>query len=325
MASLDNLPDNMSEYFTAIRRGATDLLVGTDKVDVGRSMIVSNLLMAAKTDEDFRITLAARSLALVTKRNDENKSEVDAAKRYFADLFLSENSDLSGRVTQKDEADKLSRDRHNNKVSALEQAAMFAAFVIIAIDHCKVWQSLSAPKNKANKGNIMMSFDGANIVWPDRTKTLDTMSDASTHIMISNRAGAWRYSSLETMGKAVAEMKGLRKTTAARATPIADAAQAMRNSVEANDAKALKPPKTRLEVFEMFIATLDYLNSSDVEDHLDSVIVRPFREHVIEKMADVQKALTASQLKHAGADAQDAVKADLERKRKERDEQNKAA
>lgn len=289
MTTLNNMPDNVAELFKDIRTGARDLMIGSEKQDIGRGVVTASVLLIASIDVEYRSQIVARATALVSTRTDENKSEVDAARVYFRDLFLGEQSDYNDRVSQKDEPDRLSRDRHNNKVQVIDSAAMFTAYCVLAVDHGKVWQSLSPPKNKANRGSVNMTLDGASILWPDRRKSLETME--ATFVTISNRAGAWRMSALETIGKAVAQHKGIRKAAQTKATPIRDAAKTLQNSLEANDTKVLNQSvDNRLAAFSALIALIDALNDRTFTHHLDSAVVAPFRQHVEARLKEAADA-----------------------------------
>ncbi len=288
MATLDNMPETVSELFKDVRSGARDLVTGIDKVDIGRGVVTSAMLLICAADAEYRSQMVARAYSLVTKRTDENKQEVDAARVYFRDMLVKEDSDTATRLTQKDEPDRMSRDRHNNKAQALDAAATFAAYCIIAEDHVKVWQSLSAPRVKANKGSVNMTLDGVSIMWPDRKKSLENMEQ--TFVTISNRAGAWRMSSLETIGKAVAEMKGLRAAAKTKATPVRDAAAIAVNSLEANDIKTINSSvENRLALFTLAVSVIDTLNDKTFVDHIGNDVVAPFRERVVALLDKAQQ------------------------------------
>jgi hypothetical protein len=249
--------------------------------------MASNLALICAADAELRVEYVARALSLVTTRTDENKGEVDAAKEWFRDFFDgSKGSKCFDRATQDDEPDVSPRHRQNNKAQAIESACKFAAHVLIALDHCKVYQQLSPSKQK---GSVKLTTVGASIIWPDKKKSLDEMDEKT--VTVSNKAGAWRMSFLESMGKEIVMQKGLRKRPAGKATPLVDAAATMQNSIEGNDTKVLNTSvDARLAAFNTLIAMVDFLNDRTFVGHLDSAIVAPFRAHVEARLNDANVA-----------------------------------
>jgi hypothetical protein len=287
MTTETNMAPEVAEYIKAAQRGAFMLARGSEDVDIGRGSMASALALVCAASVSHREEIVPRCFSLVTTRTDENKGEVDAAKEWFRDFYDgTKDSHNYKRATQDDEPDVIPRHRANNKAQAIESACKFAAHVLIALDHCKVYQQLSPSKQK---GSMKLTTVGASIIWPDKKKSLDEMDEKT--VTVRNKAGAWRMSYLESMGKEIVMQKGLRKRPVGKATPLRDAAATMLNSIEGNDTKTLNTSvENRLAAFNTLIALVDMLNDRTFVNHLDSNVVAPFRAHVEAKLNEANEA-----------------------------------
>jgi hypothetical protein len=145
------------------------------------------------------------------------------------------------------------------------------------------WSNVTGTKHT---DMFSMSDDNMKRLFPKKEKTIDK---SPYKMLVIDTFGTFTFKAIRAVGDDAlikAKIKKAPPTPAQRAVPVRDIVAKMGDVVENADSKAFDNA-TRLASFSALIKLIDALNDTNVNGHLDSKIVAPFREHVATKMEEV--------------------------------------
>ena len=291
MSAINTAPlsnEETEKAFNAIKVNMTKALRSDEAGALARSEVIVNCIYLAAHSPVLARELVSRAAGVFADRK-VNTTEYDGAWQYFTELY-----GLPARVNAETEPDRMMRDWHNNKVSAAQQFVRYAASIYYAIGTTNTWQAFSRGKNKSV---LMLTIDGAKLLFPKRSASLD--KSEYNAVPVTHRAGEYRFSSIAEAGTKMLEARGLKnKSNTTRVKPMRDAIAGVQEAVENADSKAFDA-ETRRVTLSTLVALLDALNDASVKDHLSSENVRPLREEVVAKLDALERAKAESTVKTA--------------------------